>query len=662
MCAYTMARSEVALESVQVRARNIGGIDRTAVDLSSGVTLLRGRNATHRSSFLQAIMAGLGSTRPSLKGDADEGEVTIDVDGETYSRTLTRRDGRVVFEGDPYLEDPTAADLFAFLLGDNEARLAVARGEDLREVIMRPIDVDAIETEIAERTRERDAVDERLSELEGIEAELPRLESRRTTLRDRLEEKRTELEEVEEAIERADADLEESRERREEIDDAFETVRRARAELEDLRFERSTEEATVEELESERAELEEELEAIDAPETDPDRIDDRVDDLRERKRELDDTLGELRSVINFNEEMLAGDEFDADLAGDGDDGDDGDAGDGVERDVTDALVADGDRTVCWSCGSRVERTAIEETIERLRSLHEEKLSDRNELQSRIDELSERRSAVVERTRAIERAEGRLSDVASELEECRDRIDELETAIDEKRAEIEELEEAARDAGGPDYDEVIALHRDATELELEIEGIESDLEEVDAEIDDAEATIAERDRLEDEREALTEELVDLRTRVDRIEADAVESFNEHMAAVLDILEYDNIERIWIERRERDDAGSRRETARTESELHVVRSDDEGASYQDSVAHLSESERAVTGLVFALAGYLAHEVYEEMPFVLLDSLEVIDADRIARVVEYFEEYAEYLVVALLPEDASALDDGYDVVSDI
>ncbi|MFC5278381.1 archaea-specific SMC-related protein [Halorubrum rubrum] len=645
-----MARSEVALESVQVRARNVGGIDRTAVDLSSGVTLLRGRNATHRSSFLQAIMAGLGSTRPSLKGDADEGEVTIDVDGETYTRTLTRRDGRVVFEGDPYLDDPTAADLFAFLLGDNEARLAVARGEDLREVIMRPIDVDAIEAAIEERTRERNEIDDRLTELEGIEAELPRLESRRTTLRERLDEKRTELEEVEEAIERADADLEESRERREEVDDAFEAVRRARSELEDLQFERSTEEATVEELESERVELEEELDGIDVPETDPDRIDDRIDDLRERKRDLDDTLGELRSVINFNEEMLADGEVEIDLAGDG-----------SESDVTDALVADADRTVCWSCGSRVDRTAIEETIERLRSLHETKLSDRNELQSRIGELSERRSAVVERTRRIERAEGRLADVTTELAECRDRIDELETAMDEKRDEIERLETVARDAGGPDYDEVIALHRDATELELEIEGITADLEEVDTEIDETESAIAERDRLEDERETLTEELVDLRTRVDRIEADAVESFNEHMSAVLDILEYDNIERIWIERRERDDT-SGRGTARTESELHVVRSNDEGASYQDSVAHLSESERAVTGLVFALAGYLAHEVYEDMPFVLLDSLEVIDADRIARVVEYFEEYAEYLVVALLPEDASALDDGYDVVSEI
>lgn len=650
-----MARSEVALESVRVHARNIGGIDRTTVDLSPGVTLLRGRNATHRSSFLQAVMAGLGSTRPSLKGDADEGEVTIDVDGETYSRTLTRRDGRVVFDGEPYLDDPTAADLFAFLLGDNEARSAVARGEDLREVIMRPIDVDAIEAAIGERARERDAIDDRLADLEGIETELPRLESKRRSLRERLDEKRTELEEVEDAIERADADLEESRERREEIDDAFETVRRARSELEDLRFERSTEEATVEELESERAELEADLEEFEAPETDPDRIDDRIDDLRERKRDLDDTLGELRSVINFNEDMLA--DGDLDIGSVGVDG-----GDGTENDVTDALVDDADRTVCWSCGSRVERTAIEETIERLRDLHGEKLSDRNELQTRIDDLSERRSAVLDRTREIERTRDRLSDVATEIEGCRDRIDELDAAIAEKEAEIDRLETKARDAGGPDYDEVVGLHRDATELELEIEGIRTDLEDVDAEIDDVEAAIEERDRLEDEREDLTEELVDLRTRVDRIEADAVESFNEHMTAVLDILEYDNIERIWIERRERDDADGRRGTVRTESELHVVRSTDEGASYQDSVAHLSESERAVTGLVFALAGYLAHEVYEDIPFVLLDSLEVIDADRIARVVEYFQEYAEHLVVALLPEDAAALDDGYDVVSEI
>jgi len=82
----------------------------------------------------------------------------------------------------------------------------------------------------------------------------------------------------------------------------------------------------------------------------------------------------------------------------------------------------------------------------------------------------------------------------------------------------------------------------------------------------------------------------------------------------------------------------------------------------VEHLSESEREVTGLVFALSGYLAHEVYETVPIVLLDSVEAIDSDRIAALVEYLEEYCEYLLVALLPEDAAALDDDYCYVTEI
>ncbi|WP_254841462.1 hypothetical protein [Natronomonas marina] len=45
-------------------------------------------------------------------------------------------------------------------------------------------------------------------------------------------------------------------------------------------------------------------------------------------------------------------------------------------------------------------------------------------------------------------------------------------------------------------------------------------------------------------------------------------------------------------------------------------------EDAIDHLGESERAVTALVFAFVGSLAHEVYETVPFVLLDSGEAID----------------------------------------
>lgn len=81
-----------------------------------------------------------------------------------------------------------------------------------------------------------------------------------------------------------------------------------------------------------------------------------------------------------------------------------------------------------------------------------------------------------------------------------------------------------------------------------------------------------------------------------------------------------------------------------EPHVIRTTEAGTTYEDTVDHLSESEREVTGLVFALAGYLAHEVYEEFPFILLNSLEAIDSERIAALVEYLTDYTKYLLVEL------------------
>lgn len=42
--------------------------------------------------------------------------------------------------------------------------------------------------------------------------------------------------------------------------------------------------------------------------------------------------------------------------------------------------------------------------------------------------------------------------------------------------------------------------------------------------------------------------------------------------------------------------------------------------------------------------------------------IDSQRIASLVDYLAEYADHLVVALLPEDARALDTDYTRITDI
>lgn len=50
------------------------------------------------------------------------------------------------------------------------------------------------------------------------------------------------------------------------------------------------------------------------------------------------------------------------------------------------------------------------------------------------------------------------------------------------------------------------------------------------------------------------------------------------------------------------------------------------------------------------------------MLLDSVEAVDSQRVADLVEYFTDYSEYLVAALLEEDSTALDDSYQRITDL
>lgn len=643
--------------SLTVTAKNIGGIDQTEVSFSTGVTVLTGRNATNRTSFLQALMAAFGSEKPSLKGDADEGTVTLTIGGETYDRVLRRSDGTVLYDGDPYLEDPTAADRFAFLLGNNEARLAVERGDDLRDVIMQPVDTDAIEAEIERLTAEKRELRDELDRLSALSDELPELESRKNEIEEALASKRSKLQETQEEIDDRDLDVDEYRDQKEALESLFNDLQSEQSALEAVEFDLATERETIDELEAERDQLQEDLETIDDELGNSEDLTVRIDDLRERKRSLDSTLSELQSVVEFNEAAI-------EHGGP-------DLGDALEQNaesshpdnsgaITDQLVKDRGDIVCWTCGTSVTADTIETTIEELRSVRADLVQDRNELQSEIDSLTEQRDSIAERKRERERAEQRIETIKDELEEARTRIEELEAEREATAEAVEELEEEIDAFEDTDYDEALEIHRTAKQLELEVEGLESDREDIEERIGDLRDEIDRRGKLETRREDLHEQLTDLRTRVETVEKDAVESFNDHMASILDALEYDNIERIWIERK------AQKATAGTGSEatfdLHVVRAAEDGTTYRDSIDHLSESERTVTGLVFALAGFLVHDLADDLPILLLDSLEDIDSERIAKLIEYFETYVDYLVVVLLPEDAQTMSQEYEYVTQI
>ncbi|SFR91595.1 hypothetical protein SAMN05216559_0943 [Halomicrobium zhouii] len=647
-----MTTTQHADQLARFQVEKIGGIDETSVDVPPGVTVLAGKNATNRTSFLQAIQAALGSTNASLKGDADTGDVQLELGEETYERSLQRTNGHVSFSGNGYLDDATVADLFAFLLEANEARRAVARAEDLREIIMRPVDIDAIREEISRLEDEKESINDDLADIGSLKQELPTLEQRRTALRDDIAEKRDELEAKEEEIEASSASIEETRNEKAQFEEKLDELRDTRSNLEQVRYEIESTDDSITSLKQERNDLAEELADLpEAPMGDHADLDAEIDRLRKQKQTVEREIQDLQSAIQFNEEMLddEGEGVLDELVEDGD------------SDVTARLVED-DEVVCWTCGSEVTADQIDSTLESLRSLRETKLGETSDIEDRLEELqSEQREAERQQEQRT-KLERRLDDVDSEIESRRERLDELRTEKSALTDDVESLETEVEKLESDDFSEVLDLHKEANQLEFELDRLESDLEDVSGEIESIEEAIAREDELREEREALLDELEECRTRIDQIEADAVEQFNTHMEAILDVLGYDNLERIWIERLEQTVRQGREKVTTTVFELHVVRSTESGAAYEDTVAHLSESEREVTGLVFALAGYLVHDVHEEVPFMLLDSLEAIDSDRIAALVDYLSEYASYLVVALLPEDAQALDDDYTRITDI
>ncbi|KAA9405107.1 chromosome segregation protein SMC [Haloarcula hispanica] len=652
-----MGSLSVSGEVATVTVEKIGGIDETTVEVPPGVTVLRGRNATNRTSFLQSVMAAHGSEWASIKGDADQGHVELSLGEETYTQTLTRTDNGVTGSGLGLLTDPTVADLFAFLLEDNEARRAVERGEDLREIIMRPVDVASIHRQIRAAEQRKEEIDAELDRIASLKRDLPDLERQQATLRDEITETRDELQRVEDRIDERDVDFQTTQENRDELETALDELQATRSELKRVRNDIQSEQESIAALRDERGSLAVERSGLpESPDERLEALESDIDRLRERKRELSEYTTRLQNVVGFNEELLSGEHREITDAID--------AKPESVGDITDQLYK-GSKTTCWTCGSRVKPDRIESTLQSMRDHLQETVTEIDDIDDELDELTDRRDEIAEtRTRARELT-ATIEEVDAEIERRQTTVVDLRERRNNLSARVEELEERVTSLRTEEFDEVLELHTKANELELELDRLESERDEVREEIADIESDIRRNDELAAQREDVVDELIDLRSRIDRLEADATDQFNEKMDDLLDILSYGNIERIWLERTDTpDDPVHNSDDSVTGSTftLHVVRSTDGGTVYEDTVGHLSESEREVTGLVFALAGYLVHDVYEDVPFMLLDSLEAIDAERIASLVEYFAEYPAYLVVALLPEDAQALPDSYNRITDI
>lgn len=626
-------------EPATISINNIGGINQCEVEFTPGVTILQGRNATNRTSLLRALNGILGGTAATVKSDANKGEITLTIGDEKYSQTYTRTGNSITTDGETYTDNETLVDLFITLLEGNPARRAVERGDDLRDVIMRPVDTDAIEQRIRDLKREKKDIEAELDRVEKRYEKLPNLEEQKQTIKSNISEIDEEIEIAREEVEDFEADSE-TAEEAEKLVEELDSRRQELSKTEDeIDLVNSELQALREDLNDTRTEHEE------IPENIEDKINDIEDQLathRDKKRVLDDKIASLTTIVEFNEDILS---------------EKGDTLPGVEPDneaVTAELAPDEDQeVVCWTCGSRVDQGTIMDRLKDLREIIQENRSQQSDIEERIETLEEERRTLNQHETRRQKLERKIENIERKIAEREEKLEQLDDKSDKLDSKVQELEIEVSETESLRESDLLEKYEQLSELQYERGQLEQQLSDIKDQISDIEA-LPEKSNLKSQRDELKTEIENEQNRIANIEREAIEAFNEHMDEILDVLDYKNIARVWIERKQTE------QQSETMFDLHIVREDETGTVYEDVIEHLSESEREVVGLVVALAGYLAHEAYEKIPFMLLDSIESIDSDRIAALVSYFANYAPYLVVALLPDDARALSDEYDQIT--
>jgi len=601
------------MSEFEISVSDVGGIKNQELSLSTGCSIISGTNATNKTSLLKAISFGMGAEGVPIRSGATEAEVTLTVNGSSTTRAARRRGTGLEVSGEPWLRTDEARKKFetaAALLEFNPLRSAVRQGKNVEDALKGPVDFDELERErsaLLEEKRSLEREVERLDDVEGKlerqEAKLADAESRRAELNEKLDELQSEYD-----PERQNERVVELRERRtdllnekEETEERIESTRDAIERLENRR----------EELADEASELEAELD------------DTGVSEMRAKKEQLEAELDEIRdqldilqSVFTANREMVSSD-YTGVL--------------GREHGVI------SDEVTCWTCSQSAAVSDIEDTIERLKQHVQETKGRRREHEPEIENLEDEISARRKRENELNELQAKRREVTEELETKRNSMSTHEERLDEIESELStvddelEMEKESQSAEKSDTADAIEETRvNIKTTEREIERLEQECEKLR---DDLDRLAAKTERLD----GLGDEIKEFTDHIEGMEQQLREQFNEAMDDLLDEMEFENIERVWLD---------------GEFELIVAR-DIDGTVHQDSVRNLAESERELIGLVLGLAGYLAYDLADGVPVLLIDSLGALDNERVSRLLNYFKDRAEFVVAAVHPTVSESFD---------
>lgn len=619
-----MDRSAIATFEVD----GLPSFDGTPRRFRPGVTSLAD-DAADRSLLLSALRTCLGTGVPpdeALVGAT----LRLTVDGSTSVRSVERRDGTVVADGEAYLDDSTVADEYAYLLGSTVADPSIGHADALRELLFGPT---AVTEKAARLDRVRDEVAEinqRLATMASAESELPTLTERRASLADHCEG----------LADRLDDTMAELRRRREATpeaaptptDDALADVRRAREAFREVRRDVHDALETIESLCEERRSIREDRQALgQEPAESVRRLEARLADHRRERERLQRTIRQLGSVIELADGLLHDEGTSPVLDALADANCDGPA---------DATAADD--LVCWTCGSAIAPEQVHATKDTLEAVRAERIAEMNDLDAEIESLEREkadRSADRDRRGSLEQ---RREEVEAELAAKRDHLEELRHRRSALVETIDAFEETYRSRADSTESELLGLERTANRQALELHRTDTDWETLTERIHDVLDRLGTRAELVAERTRKTDRRSDLAFEIDRIEATVVDRFNAEIEALLETTDGLPIESIRIERGREDAVRVGDDAARPAPAL-TVHTVEAGTDEPVPFERAGERSRTVAAVLTRLAGYAVHDVSETVPFLLLDLPGPLAAGVTDDTLAHLGQYPDYLVVS-------------------
>jgi chromosome segregation ATPase len=636
-------------DRVTLAVNDIGGIEHTEVEFAAGITTLAGANASNRSSLLKALNEVLGGTMGSVRRGADEstGRAELTLAGETYKRTLKGGMGEIARGGRPYSSVPTLVDLYVSLLEPNEIRRLVEAADPstvdarLADLLMAPVDVEDIQQEIEQYQQRKDEIEAELESIEAAKAKLPQLDEQRRVNQTELERINVELEEKRDQLTSLDVDHETAEEAEEQLDalqaaqedhrDIETTIERRKRRVENIEQELSDRRDALEEVE-------EQIETTSSP------SDSTLHSLEEKEQRLQrvglllDNLVEIgRMVVNPNQQATLAAEIDTEQ-------------DAI-ADIAQLFDPDIEATACPLCSNPIQHELLRERVGTIKSAASACYDAASDIADQQDELRSQRQHVEELCEEQNNLQSDIRQLEHRLKDTNQRITELEDARDETRSEIDKMQERVEELQQRRSNKLETLYDEIAELQGARVDVEANLERIDSQIAEHESTIGVEGNLREELADVESSIEERREHITQLETRVQDAATTHMTELVERLEYAGLAGIRLEREP-----TEHPAGLSEFRLVVRRRQQDGSVVdEDDLGTLSESERSLVGLVVALAGYVAHDVADDVPFLLLDSLEAFDADRIDRLLDYVRDAVDvtYIVTALLTGDADAVD---------